>query len=251
MKQIPILGVNIADLSYKETINQIALFIVSKKPHHIVTANPEILMEAQKNKEYKKIVMNANLCLPDGAGLWWASKYQGDTLKHRITGIDLIYEICKFAAKKRKKIFLLGGQNNVAQIAAQNLQDKYSHLKICGTYEGFPVLKKKLSQKEKINNFNIINQVLKAKPDILLVAYGAPKQELFINKYKKELNIPVMIGVGGAFDFISGRIKRAPKWMQIIHLEWLYRLIQQPSRHNRIITATIRFPWKIITTKNN
>ncbi len=247
--QISILNVKIDNINYKQTIKKIDRFIKSKKPHQIITVNPEIIMAAQNDENYKKILNSSDLNVADGAGLWWAAKYTHQKLNYRITGVDLIDKMTKLAAKKKYRMFFLGGQNKAGEYAADNLREKYPNLHVAGCCEGYPIIKDKLTKKENLKNIKLINKILKTNPDILLVAYGAPKQEKFIAKYKNKLNIPVIIGVGGAFDFISGRIKRAPKWMQTLHIEWLYRLIQQPSRLNRIVTATIRFPWAVINNK--
>lgn len=248
--QIRILGVKIEDINYHETIDKIVQFVKSQKPHHIVTVNPEIIMAAQKDGEYQKIVNCSDLNVADGAGIWWAAKYKGQKLNSRVTGVDLIDKISALSEKKAFRIFFLGGKHKVGEMAAENLSEKYPHLKIAGFLEGHPIIKNKLTKSEELKNIAIINRILKTNPDILLVAYGAPKQEKFIARYKSKLNIPVMIGVGGAFDFISGHVRRAPKWMQNLGIEWLYRLIQQPSRFNRIFTATVRFPWAVIFDKN-
>ncbi len=265
MKEIKILDVKVNPIAKSEAIEKIDEFIVSKKPHQICTVNPEYMMAAQKDLEFKKIINEADLCVADGAGLWWASRYQNlkgksqkskdsnqsSIIKERITGIDLVYDICSLASKKGYSIYLLGAGPTVAEQTALILKSKYPNLKIAGISEGIPQLTTGRQINLDTENFesNLAVQISKLNPQILLVAYGAPKQDKFIYKHKKILNIPVMMGVGGSFDFISGRIKRAPKWMQKMHLEWLYRLINQPSRINRIITATIRFPIKVLFSK--
>ncbi len=248
-EQIKILGIKINDISYSQTIAKIDRFIASKEPHQIITVNPEIIMHAQKDNNYKQILNNSNINVADGSGIIWASKYKKQNIKHKVTGIDLIYKIAEISEKKKYKIFLLGGKNRVAYYSAEKLHQQYPKLHIVGFFEGFPIIKDNLTQKENLENLKIVNQIIKTRPDILLVAYGAPKQEKFIYKYKEKLNIPVMIGVGGSFDFISGKIKRAPKWIQDLHLEWLYRVVQQPSRISRIFNATILFPLRVIFQK--
>lgn len=257
MKEIKILDIKVNPIAKKEAIEKIDEFIVSKKPHQICTVNPEYIMAAQKDLEFKKIINDADLCVPDGAGLWWASRIhsrQADNIAipERITGIDLIYDICELASKKGYSIYLLGAGPTVAEQTALILKNKYPELKIAGISEGIPQLTtgRQINLDAEKFEDELAAQISNLKPQILLVAYGAPKQDKFIYKHKKILNVPIMIGVGGSFDFISGRVKRAPKWMRNLHLEWLYRLINQPSRINRIITATIRFPIKVIFSKN-
>ncbi|MCL5795282.1 MAG: WecB/TagA/CpsF family glycosyltransferase, partial [Patescibacteria group bacterium] len=274
MDKIQILDININLVDIKQAIDIIDGFIKSKKPHQICTVNPEYIMAAQKDVEFKKIINNADLCVPDGAGLIWASKFieksrvesrestsqkstssdqrlASSVLTQRVTGIDLIWKLAQTGESKGYKFYFLGGKPGVAEQAALILKTKYPNLKIVGISEGqseFPQANIKFNK----DNFakKLVAKIKALSPDILLVAYGAPKQDKFIAKFKKELNVPAMIGVGGSFDFISGRIKRAPKWMQKTGLEWLFRLFIEPKRLNRIITATIRFPLKVILSKN-
>lgn len=269
MNSIKILGTRVDNLNYKKTLSLIDEFILSRKSHQICTVNPEYIMAAQNDPELQMIINSSSLNTPDGGGLYFAAKYTHQKLNHKVTGIDLIYMLSKLSAQKGYKIFLLGGYNDVAKKSAQILKQKFPTLNIVGTHEGKPKIKpisKKIWQSNyKIkptfdigsenplaskSNFDIIKQVTSKKPHILLVAYGCPKQDKFIARYKNYLNVPVMIGVGGSFDYIAGHVSRAPKWMCNLHLEWLYRLFKQPKeRFNRIITAVIRFPWAVITKK--
>lgn len=227
---------------------------VSTKPHdkssskftgkQVVTPNPEILLEAQKNSKFKEVLNQAELSIPDGTGIILASKFKKEKLKQRVTGVDLMETVCQKIAKENLKVFLLGAAPGVAKKTKEVLENKYPGLAISGTYAGSPKKSEESKICEKINQ---------SEAQLLFVAFGAPKQELWIYRNLKSTknltNIKVAIGIGGSFDFISGRITRAPKWMQKIGLEWLYRLIKQPSRIKRIFNATIIFPWKFITHK--
>ncbi len=269
MKSIKILGIRIDNTTYIETLLLIKKYISSRDTHQICTVNPEYIMAAQNDPELMYIINNSSINTPDGGGLLFAANYLGSNLKEKVTGIDLIYKISRLSAKFHYKIFLLGGLDNVAKKSAQTLKTKYPNLNVVGTYEGSPRIKpisKKIwsrnytvkksmdiSSKDQLfdkENFKIIKKITKAKPDILLVAYGCPKQDKFIARYKKYLNVPVMIGVGGSFDYIAHKVARAPKWMQTLQLEWLYRLIKDPKkRFHRITTAVIKFPWAVISKK--
>lgn len=259
MKIIEILGIKVNNVDYQEAIAKIEEFIKSGKPHQICTVNPEYIMAAQKDEEFREILNKADLCLPDGAGLLWASRFLAKKrsaisdqrlaiIQERVTGVDLIWKLAELSEKRGYSIYLLGAGPGVAEQTALVLRTKYPLLKIVGASEGIPQLDQSRGAILDIDQFekDLITQISNLKPQILLVAFGHPKQDKFIAKYKKELRIPVMIGVGGAFDFISGRRKRAPKWMRTIHLEWLFRLILEPHRLNRIITATIKFPWAVV-----
>lgn len=265
MNSTEILKTRIDNVNYHETLSIIEKFIRSKKPHQICTINPEYIMTAQKDKELAYIINHSSLNTPDGSGLLFAAKYKGLKLKVKVSGIDLVYKLAYLASKKGYKIFLLGGFGKVASLSAQILKDKYPGINIVGTYEGkpqiVPISKKIWQSGYKIrrtfdistenplmreNNLKIIKKITSAKPHILLVAYGCPKQDKFIARFANYLNVPVMIGVGGSFDYIAGKISRAPSWMRVLRLEWFYRLLKQPKqRFNRIITAVIRFPWAV------
>lgn len=265
MNQIKILNIRINNVTMDEVLRNISNFILSGKPHQIVTANPEILVNCQKDQEARETLKNADLVMPDGAGLLWAAQATGQKLVQRVTGIDLIDQLALLASEKKYSIFFLGAKEGVAQSTAKILQQKYPGLKIAGYSSANPVLKQNNLPKYKFPynvrqtdikaaktdpNLRIVEMIRQTQPDILLVAYGHPKQELFICHYKKLLNVPVMIGVGGAFDFISGRACRAPKLLQKLSLEWLWRLFVEPWRFKRIFTAVIIFPWLVFWHKH-
>lgn len=229
-----ILGIKIDSLTFAEAIRQIDSLIVTKKSSHVVTLNPEMVMVAQKDNGFRRIINQANLVIPDGKGLMLASQFLGKPLRQRITGVDLTWAVCKLAEDRGYRVFFLGGKAGIAKEASRRIKKLHPYLKIAGFYAGSP------------NEQKTIEVLKRAKPDILLVAFGAPKQEKFINNLRNQMIIPLSIGVGGTFDYIAGKYPYAPDWMRKIGLEWLYRLFTQPWRWNRIITATIRFPWAII-----
>jgi N-acetylglucosaminyldiphosphoundecaprenol N-acetyl-beta-D-mannosaminyltransferase len=259
-----ILGVRI-DASSKQDASNLA--INTDKQIYFCTPNPEIILEAQKNPKFLKTLNHSALNTADGIGILWASKYlkisEGKSkpiktikwilslasilfhpsyikseIKQRITGVELTKEICKQAAEKGKKIFLLGASREVVQLTKEKLEDKNRNIKIVGTSSG--------SAKEQADEENI-KQINDSQAEILFVAFGAPKQELWIERNLKKLKtVQCAIGVGGTFDFIAGKVKRAPEFMRKFGLEWLYRLAIQPSRLMRIINATIKFPLTVL-----
>lgn len=267
--KIKILGVKVNNISMPETLRMLESFIISRNPHQIVTTNPEIIMNAQKDVKAKQIINDSDLSLPDGAGLLWAAKFTGQKLSNRVAGVDLIYKLCQLCQNKRYSIYLLGGIPGIAKKTAEKLNQLYPQLKIVGYSCADPALNNNQSSKFKFpynlrttdikmtkidQNLKIVKEIRHAKPDVLLVAYGHPKQELFISRYKNVLNVPVMIGVGGSFDFIAGLTKRAPKIFQklgfdLLGFEWLWRFFTQPWRIKRIFTAVIIFPWKVFIDK--
>ena len=262
MKNVDILGIKVDNIDFRQAVKTIDNFIIDKTSKQIVTINPEFIVRAQNDEEFKSILNQADLSVADGDGLLFVSKYfLGKPLTQRVTGVDLLFALCELAAQKKYPIFLLGGEHDSGKKAAKILEQKYPGLIIAGCYEGRPEIDnaqvenlrdKRITDikiKQTDPNLKIVKKVRAAKPKILFVAYGAPKQDKFIHKYKKQLNVPVMIGVGGAYDFISGKSKRAPKFIQAIWLEWLWRLIMEPWRYKRIFTATIVFPILVIKDK--
>lgn len=242
MKKVKILGIKINNVTFLGALKEIESFIESGKPHQVATVNSEFIMAAQKDAEFRKILNSSDLAVPDGTGLIFASgflygrKYK---LKERVTGVDLVWELAKMASENDWSIYFLGAAPGVAKKATNKLRLIYQNLKIAGASIGEP----KFSQKQ------IVHEIKKSKADILLVAYGAPKQDKFIYKNLNKLGVKVAIGVGGSFDFITGIQKRAPVWMRKIGLEWLWRLIREPKRAGRIFTATVKFPWKVFWSK--
>ena len=251
-----ILGVKIDNLSLNEVLDKVEGFLESNKSHYIVTPNPEFLVKAQKDEEFKNILNQADLSIPDGVGLVFASLLLGERIKERIAGVDLMEAICKRAAKKNWPIFLFGAGEGVAEKTGDNLKGRYNGLQVkviqsfqnesshSDFFERFTLKGSDASQKN-------LNCSLPHKlPSILFVALGAPKQEKWINENLKKMpSIKLAIGVGGAFDFISGNIKRAPKFIRDLGLEWLWRLMIQPWRIKRIFNAVVVFPLLVLKSK--
>lgn len=229
-----ILNVKIDDYSFKEVIRKINLFLGGKKLAQIVTVNPEFILASQKDSIFRKILNQADLSVPDGFGLKIAGLILKSKIGERITGVDLSWEIAKLAAKKGESIFLLGGGENIAFKASKRFKLLYPNLKIAGTYAGSPTEK------------GIVERINASGADILLVAFGAPKQDKFIYQNRHKLKCKLAMGVGGTFDYISGNIPRAPLWMRELGMEWFYRLFHQPSRFGRIFRAVIIFPLTVI-----
>ena len=228
----------ISDLNFSEVMEKVRRFLNSSKQHYIVTPNPEFVIEAQKDKDFRVIINQADISVPDGIGLKFASLLFGKKIKERITGVDLTWKICKLAEKEGKSVLFLGGEDkDSASKAVQKIKAKYEKLNISS--EQGEIFKTGDKEKEK----RMVKIVNKVKPDILFVALGAPKQEKFISQYLSKMpSVKLAIGVGGTFDYISGIAKLAPKIIRKIGMEWLYRLIAQPWRRKRIYTAVIRFP---------
>ena len=214
-----ILGIDISITNYDELKKNVVDDIKKKKKSFIVAINPEKILKARKDNSLKELLNKATYQIPDGIGVVIASKVRKGKIKSRITGIDSMDMLCELSNQFGYKIFLYGAKEEVLQKAKDNLIQKYPHIKIVGTMNGY----------EK-DNKKIIEAVNKSKAEIIFVGMGSPKQELWITNNMEKLCPYIYQGVGGSFDVLSGNIKRAPKWMRKIGLEWLYRLIREPKR---------------------
>jgi len=242
MPYICFAGTKIDNLTMREVINGIEELIQKEESSYVVTPNAAHIVLLQKDKEFKKIYQGARLAIPDGMPLLWGAKILGKSLREKVSGSDLLPAFCEVAAKKRYKLFFLGAGPGVAAKAARILTQKNLGLKIIGAYSppfGF--------ENDKGENRKIVQVIKEAKPDVLFVGLGAPKQEKWIWRHKDELQVPVSIGVGITFDFIAGTVKRAPEWMQKCGLEWLFRLCQEPGRlWKRYLIGNAIFVWLVL-----
>ncbi len=211
-----------------------------KHPFFIATPNPEMILTARKDFIFREILKNTDLNIPDGFGIILASKLTEKPLKERVTGTDLMQSVCDHAPPGTK-IFLLGAAPGIAEKARANLERKNPKIHIVGCYSGSPG-----TEEEK----HIIQMINESGAQVLFVAFGAPKQEFWLSKNIHLLHhVKLTMGVGGAFDFIAGEIQRAPDWMRKAGLEWLFRLMKQPSRIKRILNATVVFPVLFLISK--
>lgn len=243
-----ILGVRIDELGKVEAISKLSEFLQSSKHHFIFTPNPEMIVDAQRDNYFKEVLNRGDLNLCDGFGL----KIFFPKLK-RIPGTDFLLDICQIAAEQGKTVYLLGsGNTEVLQKTVQFLKNKFPPLKISGTDPGYiitvgPDGKLEYNESERDES---LHKIIMAAPDIVFVAFGHNKQEKWIAENAPNLpSIKIAMGVGGAFDYFSGAIKRAPRLMQKIGLEWLWRLVRQPTRLKRIIKATLVFPLLLLFKK--
>jgi len=225
-----ILGVKISNLDEKQALKKVREFLESGRQHYIVTPNPEFLVKAQEDKDFKNILNRADLSIADGFGLVLASRLSGRSFK-RMSGVDLMEKICQRSSRKGWPVFLLGGRGETAKKAAKNLRNKYPGLEIYSSEEESPALD--ISQ-----------------PAVLFVAFGAPRQEKWIvENLEKIPSVKLAMGVGGAFDFVSGRVMRSPEFLRNIGLEWLWRLFRQPWRAKRTFKAIVVFPYLVLKSR--
>ena len=219
-----VLNIPIDRLRMETAIARVLAFTQGKQPRQIVTVNPEFVMRARGNAAFRRVLQKADLAVADGIGIVLASRLLGTPVPERIGGVNLVERFAGAADRCGTRI-LLGAREGVAAQAADRLKQRYPRLNIVGTYGGSPRVE---------DEARIVDVVREAHPDMLLVAFGAPAQELWIARNKSRLGVPVAIGVGGTFDFIAGRVARAPQVFQGAGLEWLYRLGQQPWRWKRM-----------------
>jgi N-acetylglucosaminyldiphosphoundecaprenol N-acetyl-beta-D-mannosaminyltransferase len=248
-QRIKLFGVPIDHLNCSQVLEHLDRFVSEKKAHQVITPDTLAILRARTDKQYLDITKKADLVTPDGAGILWATAFLEEPLPERITGIDMINYICQLAVRKKYKIYLLGAERNVIEKAAKNLIERYPGINIVGYHHGYFDNSNSTKNDTSEENENIIIQEIKdKKPDFLLVGMGVPKQEFWIFKHKDELEVPVCIGIGGSFDVISGKIPRAPLWMQNHGMEWIYRLIREPKRIKRVIVLPY-FIWLILLGK--
>lgn len=220
-----ICGVNIHNITSVEAVRLTDQLVQLRGNAIVVTPNVDHIVKLQSDTDFMRIYREASLVLADGMPLLWASRMLGDPIKEKISGSDIFWDICKMASEKHYGLFLLGGRPGAANGAADVLKKKYPGIRITGTYcppFGF--------ENDPEENARIISIIRSAKPDILFVGLGAPKQEKWIYTHRREYDAPVSMGIGVTFEFACGMVKRAPLWMQKSGLEWLWRLLMEPGR---------------------
>lgn len=245
MPKVNICNVKIDNISMQDAINIIGGLVEDGGQYYAVAPNVDHIIILQKDSEFRETYDGASLTLPDGIPLLWAARFLGTPLKERISGSDLFPELCAFAAERGYKLFFLGGRPDAGSKAADVLRGKHPGIQIVGIYSppfGF--------ENDAAENRKIIQMISDAKPDILFVGLGAPKQEKWIYKYKDKCHVPVSIGIGVSFEFVSGTVKRAPLWMQRAGLEWLWRLMMEPKRlWRRYLIDDMKFFWLVFKQK--
>ena len=238
-ESISILGVRIDRVSMDQTMDRLREFVRSGRPHFVITADASGIVQAQTDAEYRALYAQADLVTPDSAGVLWAARRNGTPLPGRVSGVDLVDRLCAESADFGHRIFFLGAAPGVAELAAERMRLKYPGCHIVGSRHGyFP------AESDGV----VAQEVAETKPDILFVAMGIPRQEKFILAHQELIGAKVAMGVGGSFDVFSGKVKRAPILFQKLHLEWLWRLIQNPSKISKVKLLP-EFVWRVLRTK--
>lgn len=225
MKKMKFLNTKIDNITMNEAIIRIDNLIKNKRQSYIVTPNVDHIVRLESDSEFKNAYDNADLVLTDGMPLIWISKLLKCKIKEKVSGADLLPQVCKLASFNGYKVFLLGAAPGIAEKAGANLKCKFEGLNICGCYS--PKLR---FEDDEVEIKKIIDLINKEKPDILALALGTPKQEKFIYRYKDKIDVGVTLNIGAAVDFQAGAVRRAPIWMQNSGLEWFYRLLKEPKR---------------------
>ena len=235
-RRLDILGVQVDRISMLEALEKLEDFIRERRPRFIATANAEMVMLAWKDAAFCRILNSADLVLPDGAGVVWAARRLGGGMPERVAGYDLTQQLLQRAAVDGYRVYWLGSSPGVAEEAVAKATIKWPGIVTVGIRNGYFAT----------DDETVKTEIRQAKPDILLCALGVPKQEKWLADNLADLQVPVAIGVGGTFDVMAGKVRRAPVWMQQSSLEWLYRLIHQPSRFIRMLALphfVLRVLW--------
>ena len=218
-------GVPVARMDFQDLCMAIGERIQQRAPGFIVTPNVDHICLFHRRADIRAAYREAFLALPDGVPLLWAARFLGRPLKEKLSGSDLVPMLSAWAAEEGHSVFCFGAAEGVAEKAARKLREQYPGLEVAGCYSppvGF--------ERDPVENERAMNAIRSASPDICFVALGCPKQELWLLRHSKDLGVPVSLGIGAGLDFVAGKVRRAPRCVQRIGLEWLWRLLQEPRR---------------------
>lgn len=237
-KYVEVLSIPFVHTTKKELLDEINERLTRKEKTFLVTANPEIVEYANSHKDYKRIIVSADMIVADGIGIIMASRILGKPLPERITGYELLHDLLQIADLKRHRVYFLGAEGAVISAASERLKKQYPGMNLVGFHHGYiDIHDKKFAQK-----------IAVLEPDIIITALGFPRQEEWVNEHGELFNKGIFIGVGGSFDVIAGKVKGAPEIWRRLNIEWLYRLIQQPARWRRMLSLPI-FSCKVLKSR--
>lgn len=238
-----IMGIPVPKLTMEDTVELIDQVLTKKSEElfHVVTLNPEITMSCQYDQQLRSIVNEAGLLTADGMGIVMVSRLKGNPLPERVTGCDLLIKLLETGNRKKWSFYFLGADELTSKKAVEVINLTYPNVRVLGRHHGFF---------EQVEETRIVDEIANLSPDVFILAIGAPKAEFWIQKFKDKLNVRVAIGVGGSLDIIGGTVKRAPVIWRKLNVEWLYRLIKQPSRWRRQLILP-RFAIKALLFKEN
>ncbi|MFC5403611.1 WecB/TagA/CpsF family glycosyltransferase [Cohnella soli] len=223
-------------MNMRQTVDYLTRAVEERKPHRVVTGNPIMLMVGLNNPSFHRTLATADLVVPDGAGVVWAARRVKRPVQERVAGFDLMHELFAQGDKRGWSAYLLGASQEIIDAAYEKLKARYPGVRFVGHRDGY------FTDKE---DQEVVSAIREAKPDLLFVARATMNQEPWIEKYEAELGVPVIMGVGGSFDVVAGKLKRAPAIFRKLGMEWFYRLLQQPSRFKRMLVLP-QFAIKVI-----
>lgn len=232
--KIDVMGVRFDNVTMTEALEKAKEMLQREGADYVVTPNSEIVYESMASKELEDLLNGASLVLPDGAGVVLGAKILGTPLKEKVAGVEFADGVLGLLAETGGSVYLLGSKPGVAELAAEKMLQKHPGLTVAGMADGY--FKDEAAVVAKVNE---------AKPDVLFVCLGAPKQERFMMNHRQELNVKLMAGLGGSLDSFAGTVKRAPRWMIKLSLEWFYRLLKEPWRFKRMLRLP-KFLWAVV-----
>jgi len=219
-----IMGVEFDNITMQEALDKAEKILSQEKACCVVTPNSEIVYEAMHDPELRDLLNRAELVLPDGGGVVLASRILKTPLKEKVAGVEFAAGLLEILSRRGQSLYLLGAKPGIAELAAQKMREQHPDLIIAGIQDGY-------FQDEQL----VIDRINEAKPDVLFVCLGAPKQEQFMERHRLDLHVRLMAGLGGSLDSFAGTVKRAPRWMIRMNLEWFYRLLKEPWRFGRML----------------
>ncbi|HAJ70004.1 MAG: WecB/TagA/CpsF family glycosyltransferase [Alkalibacterium sp.] len=222
--KVTILGVPFDNITQEDFLKALYDRLVNKQKTFLVTANPEIVMYARDNEDYYQLLLQADYIAPDGIGIVKAARTLGKTIKERVPGYELMLGLLEIANIEKQNVYFIGAQEDTIELTVSEVERRWPNINIVGYHHGY------------FNHADpkMIEKVKNTDPDLIFVAFGFPRQEKWISNYLSQASHGIAVGVGGSFDVLSGKTKRAPSLVQTLHVEWLYRLIRQPSRYKRM-----------------
>jgi N-acetylglucosaminyldiphosphoundecaprenol N-acetyl-beta-D-mannosaminyltransferase len=225
LSSVTVLGCRIHRVTMEDALEVARDFLTDGQPHQIVTADASMLAMATEDPALRDLINAADLVVPDSTGVVWAAKKVGEPVPERVPGVEVMERLCELAGREGRTAYFLGSAPGVAEEAARKLEERFPGFKVVGVHHGFfqPGDEAKIEQ-----------EILALRPDMLFVAMGIPRQEKWIRQRLHTLNVPISVGVGGSLDCHSGRVQRAPKFFQRLSIEWLYRLLTNPSKYKKV-----------------
>jgi len=236
--RVEFMGCSIDNLSMEETLQKIESFIQSDRPHQHVVVNVDKVVKASRDPELRRIINECALVNADGMPVVWASRLLGKSLKERVAGVDLLEALVERSAERGWRVFFLGAREEVVRTVKERYERKWPRLQVAGYRNGYW---------DRQEEAGVVKLIADSRPHLLFVGISSPKKEHFLGRYQTEMKVPFAMGVGGAFDVASGKVKRAPIWMQKLSLEWFYRFLQEPRRmFRRYFIDDMYFFWLLL-----